>query len=438
MSVFIERRRRAGLVAVLLVAAVFAVMGLAGTPARAAAHVTLTEEDYFTGANQVAGLTAYNAVFERAHPGVTIKREAVAFTNLDAELLTQAGAHDLPNILATDNPFVAAMVATGQILPLNKFKGFSTKGYYPAVIDEGLIGKKNYSLPVAGENSIALIYNIADFKAAGITSPPKTWAQLETDAKLLTTKGGAGAGGVSGFGVTCDNGEDSTWQWEPFFWGDGGKFTFANIGGTPGQQALSLYQTLLAPGGGGYDAGCSNYEQTPEETDDFIAGKLAMMLNGPWNFPLFNGATPSEVYGKYFGVASIPTESASQKAVVPLGGEDWQISKSGNKATQQLAFDYIEGLQSPTEELNMANQFGYLPAREAVAKAFVKAAGPEWSVLATQTLYAHPRTYGLGTKYNTISTAVWDAISAVSATPTSAEVTSALSTAQAAISAALK
>ena len=436
MSALIERRRRAGLV-VLLVAAVWAAMGLGGTPARAATHVTLTEEDYFTGASQVAGLTAYDAVFEHAHPGVTIKREAVPFVNLDATLLTQAGAHDLPNLLASDNPFVAAMVATGQILPLNKFKGFSAKGYYPAVINEGKIGKNYYSLPVAGENSVALIYNIADFKAAGISNPPKTWAQLEADAKALTTKGGAGSGGVSGFGITCDNGEDATWQWEPFFWGDGGKFTFSNISGTPGQQAMTLFQTLLAPGGGGYDEGCSNYAQTPGETDDFIAGKLAMMLNGPWNFPLFNGNTPSEVYGKYFGVAPIPTESASQKAVVPLGGEDWEVSKSGSKAVQQLAFEYIRGMQSPTEELNLANQFGYLPARISVAKEFVKAAGPEWNVLATQTLYAHPRTLGLGTKYNTISTAVWDAISGVSANPTSSEVTSALSTAQAAINAAL-
>jgi multiple sugar transport system substrate-binding protein len=411
-------------------------MGLTGTPARAAVHITLTEEDYFTGANQVAALTAYDALFEHQHPGVTIKREAVPFVNLDATLLTQAGAHDLPSLLASDNPFVAAMVATGQILPLNKFKGFSAKGYYPAVIDEGLIGKNYYSLPVAGENSIALIYNIADLKAAGLT-PPKTWAQLEADAKTLTTGGGAANGGVSGFGITCDNGEDATWQWEPFFWGDGGKFTFSNIGGTPGQQALSLYQTLLAPGGGGYDDGCSTYAQTPGETDDFIAGKLAMMLNGPWNFPLFNGATPAENYGQYFGVAPIPTESAGQKSVVPLGGEDWEVSKSGNKASQQLAWEYIEGMQSPSEELNLANQFGYLPARESVAKEFVKAAGPEWGVLATQTLYAHPRTLGLGTKYNTISTAVWDAISAVSATPTSAEVTSSLSTAQAAITAAL-
>jgi multiple sugar transport system substrate-binding protein len=414
-----------------------AVMALTGTFARAATHITLTEEDYFTGASQVGALTAYDALFEHQHPGVTIKREAVPFVNLDSTLLTQAGAHDLPNLLASDNPFVAAMVATGQILPLNKFKGFSAKGYYPAVIEEGKIGKNYYSLPVAGENSIALIYNIADFKAAGITSPPATWAQLEADAKTLTTKGGAGSGGVSGFGITCDGGEDATWQWEPFFWGDGGKFTFSNISGTPGQQAMTLYQTLLAPGGGGYDDGCSNYAQTPGETDDFIAGKLAMMLNGPWNFPLFNGNTPAENYGKYFGVAPIPTESAGQKAVVPLGGEDWEVSKSGNKATQQLAFEYIEGMQSPSEELNLANQFGYLPARISVAKEFVKAAGPEWSDLATQTLYAHPRTFGLGTKYNTISTAVWDAISTVSATPTSGEVTSALSTAQAAISAAL-
>ncbi len=435
MTLSIGMRGRAGLAA-LLVAAMCAVMGLAGTPARAATHVTLTEEDYFTGASQVAALTAYDAVFEHAHPGVTIKREAVPFVDLDSTLLTQAGAHDLPNLLASDNPFVAAMVATGQILPLNKFKGFSAKGYYPAVIDEGKIGKNYYSLPVAGENSIALIYNIADLKAAGLT-PPKTWAQLEADAKTLTTKGGAANGGVSGFGITCDNGEDATWQWEPFFWGDSGKFTFSNIDATPGQQALTLYQTLLAPGGGGYDDGCSSYAQTPGETDDFIAGKLAMMLNGPWNFPLFNGNTPSEVYGKYFGVAPIPTESAGQKAVVPLGGEDWEISKSGNKADQKLAWEYVEGMQSPSEELNLANQFGYLPARTSVAKEFVKAAGPEWSALATQTLYAHPRTYGLGTKYNTISTAVWDAISAVSATPTSGEVTSALSTAQSAITAAL-
>ncbi len=139
---------------------------------------------------------------------------------------------------------------------------------------------------------------------------------------------------------------------------------------------MTLFQTLLAPGGGGYDDGCSNYEQTPNMTDDFAAGKIAMMLNGPWNFGIFTGINPDEVYGKYFGIAPTPTESAGQKAHAPLGGEDWQISKSGSKAEQQLAFDYVKGTQTPSEELNLANQFGYLPARISVAKEFVKAAGP--------------------------------------------------------------
>ena len=47
---------------------------------------------------------------------------------------------------------------------------------------------KYYTLPVAGANSIALIYNIPMLRAANV-KPPKTWAQLLTAAKALTTVG---------------------------------------------------------------------------------------------------------------------------------------------------------------------------------------------------------------------------------------------------------
>ncbi len=119
---------------------------------------------------------------------MTVKRQYVPFANLDTKLLTQAAGHDLPNLLAVDNPFVSTMISTGQVVPLSGLQGFSTKGYYPAVINEGLSNGKYYSYPVAGANSIALIYNIAMLKAAHV-SPPKTWAQLVTAAKALTTLG---------------------------------------------------------------------------------------------------------------------------------------------------------------------------------------------------------------------------------------------------------
>ena len=105
------------------------------------------------------------------------------------------------------------------------------------------------------------------------------------------------------------------------------------------------------------------------------------------------------------------------------------VGASGNTATQQMAFEYIEGMQSPSEELTLAKLFGYLPPKVAVAKTFVQQEGAAWSVYANQTIYAHPRTLGLGVKYPRVSEAVWTAIQAgLSGT---ASVQSAFSTAQA-------
>ena len=314
--------------------------------------VTITEEDYFNTPGQIAALSAYSKQFEKAHPGVTVKRQYVPFANLDTKLLTQATGGDLPNLLAVDNPFVSTMISTGQVVPLSGMKGFSTKGYYPAVIDEGLSKGKYYSYPVAGANSIALIYNIPMFKAANLT-PPKTWADLVSDAKALTTSD------HYGIALTCEPAEDTTWQWEPFFWSNGGNTTFSNVGGTAGVQALTLWQTLINDGSA--SKACLSWSQTPAASTQFIAGKAAMMVNGPWNFPTMNQS--HQFYGKQFGVVPIPTRVAGKHVIVPLGGEDWMIGKSGGSAAEQASFEYIQGLQAPAVELKLAKLFGYLPAR---------------------------------------------------------------------------
>ena len=235
----LKKKRYWGLAVLMAVACV--VVGFSHATSSAATKISLTEEDNFNTPGQISALTAYTKQFEAAHPGVTVKRQYVPFANLDTKLLTQAAGHDLPNLLAVDNPFVSTIISTGQVVPLSGLKGFSTKGYYPAVISEGLSGGKYYSLPVAGANSIALIYNIAMLKAAHV-SPPKTWDQLVTAAKALTTPA------HYGIALTCEAGEDTTWQWEPFFWSNGGKATFANVASAPGVQALSLWKQLIDNG----------------------------------------------------------------------------------------------------------------------------------------------------------------------------------------------
>ena len=421
----LTRRRSGGLAALTAATCAGIVIVLSqATSSAATKKITLTEEDYFNTPGQIAALAAYNKQFEAKHPGVTIKRQYVPFANLDTKLLTQAAGHALPNLLAVDNPFVSTMISTGQVVPLSGLRGFSKTGYYPAVINEGLSNGKYYSLPVAGANSIALIYNIAMLKAANI-SPPKTWDQLVTDAKALTTSD------HYGIALTCEAGEDTTWQWEPFFWSNGGKTTFANVASAPGVQALSLWKQLINDGSASKD--CLNWSQTPAASTQFIDGKAAMMVNGPWNFPTLN--QNHMFYGKQFGIVPVPVRKAGQHVIVPLGGEDWMVSKSGGTAAEQMAFEYIKGMQTHAKELQLAKLFGYLPGKIAVAKTYLKQAGPEWKVYINQTLYAHPRTLGLGLKYPKISQVVWTAIqAALSGTP----VQDALNTAQSQISAILK
>jgi multiple sugar transport system substrate-binding protein len=406
-----------------LAAATFAVVGLSQVSSSAATKITLTEEDYFNTPGQITALAQYSKQFEAAHPGVTVTRQYVPFANLDTKLLTQAAGHDLPNLLAVDNPFVPTMITTGEMVPLSGFSGFSTSGYFPAVIDEGLYNGKYYSLPVAGENSIALMYNIAMLKAAHV-SPPTTWAQLVTVAKALTTPQ------HYGIALTCEAAEDTTWQWEPFFWSNGGNF--ATIDSAPGIQALTLWKTLVTDGSA--SKACLNWSQTPAASGQFEAGKAAMMVNGPWNFSGL--AQANMYYGKQFGIVPVPVRVPGQHVIVPLGGEDWMVGNNGNSAAQQLAFDYIQGLQAPAKELPFAKLYGYLPAKEAVAKTYVQQVGPEWSVYANQTVFAHPRTLGLGVKYPKISEAVWTAIQA--ALSGSQSVQAALATAQTQITGILK
>jgi multiple sugar transport system substrate-binding protein len=388
-------------------------MGLAAlspSSAHAATPMTITEMDYFSTPGQLSAIASYVKKFEAAHPGVTVKIDHVPFADLDTKLLTDASGSDLPNIIACDNPFVSDMIATGQMLPLNSFKGFSTAGYYKSVIDEGVVGGKNYTLPVAGDNSLALFYNVAMLKAAHV-SPPKTWVQLLSDAKKLTTSK------VYGMALTGEAAEDTTWQWEPFFWSTGGNWS--SIDSSAGVQALTVYQDLIKQGSASKDA--VTWSQTPSVTDQFLHKQTAMMINGPWNFPTLNQA--GWYYGKQFGVVPLPTRVVGQKVVVPLGGEDWMISKSGTSAEQQMAYQFVAGTQAPAQMLTFAKAFGYMPAKPAVAAAFLKTAGPEWKVFVDQTANARPRTLGYGVKYAKISQDVWTAIQSVisgSQTPQSA------------------
>ena len=154
---------------------------------------------------------------------------------LDRRAVLLKSAGDMPNLMLIDNPNVPEVAATGQLVPLDTMPGFTTAGYTPGATAECTYQGKHYCYAI-GTNTIGLFYNKA-MLAAKHLSPPTTWAQLQSDAKTLTTSAHYGMA----FDATAD--EQSTWQLEPFFWSNGASLTSVN---TPAfQQSLQLWTNMV-------------------------------------------------------------------------------------------------------------------------------------------------------------------------------------------------
>ncbi|HEU5230942.1 MAG TPA: ABC transporter substrate-binding protein, partial [Ktedonobacteraceae bacterium] len=153
-----------------LLISVLALLAACGTQSSSGGKIVITEMDYWSIASQSAILSKLFSAYEKIHPNVTIQRDAVPFANLIPKADQEAASHTLPNLIAMDNPDVAAFASTGALTQLDSyFQGqLNASNYYAGPLQTTLYQNKTYSLPV-GSNDLALYYNIKDFQAAGLT-----------------------------------------------------------------------------------------------------------------------------------------------------------------------------------------------------------------------------------------------------------------------------
>ena len=409
--------RRWQAVAVGAAAVALAAAGCGSSIGSSNGKTTITELDYFTSVGGNATLQWYNQQFEKAHPGVTVKRTAVPFAQLMPKVQQEAAAGDLPNVVIIDNPDVPAIAATGQLRPFNGLPGYTSNGYTTGATKECTYKGQQYCYPL-GTNSVGLFYN-KQMLAAAHVQPPTTWTQLQSDAKALTTP--------QHFGIAFDatGDEQSTWQLEPFAWSEGGSLT--NVTTPAWVNSLQLWVNMVKDGSA--SKGVLQWGQDPDLTQQFIQKKAAMIEDGPWIFPALNQA--GMTYNKDYGIVPIPTQQAGQTPILPLGGETLDLGNSGSDQQKSLAWDWVKGMQSATAMTKVTSLNYYLPAKPTVTQQ-VLTQGPQYTVFAGETEHARPRTIEYGSNYPKVSQAIWTAIqSAISGTATPA---AALKQAQTAIS----
>jgi raffinose/stachyose/melibiose transport system substrate-binding protein len=173
--------------AIVAGASVLAVAFATVSPA-AAATTTIT----WLSDNTPSAIAVEKAVitaFQKANPGIKValhtRPGGAEADNLVKTKLATGNMEDVFNynsgaLLAAINPAKTVVDVTKAAFQKNVFDSFK-----PAVTVAG----KVYGSPWGTAMGGGIYYNLAAFKSAGITSTPKTWAELVDDAKKLKASG---------------------------------------------------------------------------------------------------------------------------------------------------------------------------------------------------------------------------------------------------------
>ena len=367
-----------------------ALAGLALASTRA--QVTVEVIHYFTVESQHEALNQMQKEFEAANPDIKLKFTYVPFGELVSRTLQMAAVRKPPGISAIDNPDVLRVAKAGVLKDISadvaKMKVWEDiyAGPKAAVSDGG----KVFGIPI-GSNSLALYYNKKMLTDAGVTSPPKTWAEL-TETATKTTKSP-----VYGIAFSAINDEQATWQWEPFLWSNGGSLT--DLGSEKAKEALQLWVDWVKKGVASKEVVNWNQENVPSQ---FIGGRAATMVMGPWQLSNVKKS------GVDFGIVTIPVPKEGEKPVVPLGGEVWCVLK-GDSKVEQAAVKFIEFTQEAERLRKICDTFNYISSVRSIAKQQGEA-NPELQPFVDQMDTARARSQDGGAKYPDISLATRTAI----------------------------
>jgi ABC-type glycerol-3-phosphate transport system substrate-binding protein len=370
----VRLRKTPAAIAALGTAAVLAIAGCssggsstAGSSSASAAPAQLTV--WRMGSSTPAQVTWMNSVisqFHKSNPAYAKTKVQVVFipwTNRTQDwtnaLSSGKNAPDITELGNTDTPTEASLGMLAKITTnVNSWSNKSNvvSGMLANDTQSGAV----YAVPWFG-GVRGIWYRTDQFKAAGITSPPATWADLVTDAKKLMAKNP----GTYGLGApTYDSPAVAS-----FIWGAGGQIAtqqngkwVAQLTSPQSEAGIKFYVDLfrtdhVSPakyigqtelGNVGATSGGAN--------EDFALGKLDMYVDGPWA----SGTFPANAVGKSSWASfPIPSENGPDPAPVFSGGSDLAVW-SGSKF-KTAAWNLVQVMDSVPNSTSFANSQGFFP-----------------------------------------------------------------------------
>lgn len=331
----------------------------------ASAEGTVTIWYYWETEGHQEALNHIIEEFNGSQSDLTVEAKYVPFADFKKQLSIGASASELPDLVILDNPDHASYAAMGIFADLTG--RFDVSTYYDGPVNSCTLDGKLYGVPF-GSNDLLLFYN-KDMLEAANCEVPTNWDELLATAQACTTDS------VSGFAHCALQNEEGTFNFLPWVWSTGA--TSYEINSEGGIKALTFVQDLVNSGAMTKEA--INWTQG-DTMHQFIAGNLAMMINGTWQIPTMRADAPDVNWG----VAPIP---ADVQPVSGLGGENYAVIAGGN---EEGAIKFLEYAVSGDTCLYMMQQMGYISSDSTIAEGQFE--GDEvYQVFVDQMKYAQAR-----------------------------------------------
>src|ERR671921_244760 len=321
-----------------------------GQSGKSATVDSLNVLDYYT---DNPGKTQVGDMLQKCGTSIGVAKvnhESVPGPTLIQTVLQRASSKSLPDVLMLDNPDIQQIAETGALAPLDDY-GINADGFAPGPVSAATYQDKLYGLQ-PGANTIAIFYHKDVLDKAGV-KPPTTWDELRTAAKKLTV------GKQYGFAFNATADYEGAWQFLPPMWTNGGDETSLTSPEVAG--ALQLWKDLVDDGSASKSV--VNWKQA-DVNDQFIAGKAAMMLNGPWQIPALQKAKIN------YGVVPFPVSTQGQTSTAPLGGEAWTVPLTSDEAKMTKAAELVKCMNTDENQMLRAKQGGLVPTKLALAAQF--------------------------------------------------------------------
>ncbi|MCW6048825.1 ABC transporter substrate-binding protein [Lyngbya sp. CCAP 1446/10] len=294
--------------------------------------------------------------FNQTHPHIQVEQIYIGQPDQQLPKILTSIVGNAPPDLLWNTPTMAGKLA--ELQALKPLETWLDKSPIKAEIDPSLfesmeLGGHTWSIPLATNNT-GIFYRPSLFAAAGIKEVPHNWAQLKQAARSLTKDtNGDGRTDQHGIVLPLGQGEWTVFTWLPFMFSAGGEL----LGQTPqtpvpqidnpgSLAALELWKDLLTEGSGILSAPERGYE-----LDNFIAGKVAMQITGPW--------TLTQLQQSAIDYAVMPIPALKRPATV-VGGENLFLMKTSPEH-EKAALEFLEYVLGEEFQTAWALGTGYLP-----------------------------------------------------------------------------